>query len=543
MFRKKAETTPWQIDAVSVRRLSSSLWEAAPYGFVVGAYTVLDRWIERALTLTEDDYRGGFLAAELAVALATPAIGLVGLVVVVAILVTRRTESVRSWPELDGGSGLRPFVLLLVGWSTWAAVTFDRNLFLHESFDLDRTLLVLLALLAAWRPVFVIPHLFLFQALEHQFDDPFGRQIFSRVILEQLLVVFVAWLLAGAVARRHQARVYVFVAGAVLASFYWYPGVVKLRRGWLTDGSPYLGGFAAYVNGWLASWPIERVDRLIEVGRLVDPASRVFTVVVELAAVLFLVHRWSARILLVSWVFLHAGIWLFSGVSFLVWIAVDIAFLGLLLVGRGRVGGTEPWFSPVLALAGTALIVVSPIWVRPPAVGWFDTRLVYTYRYVAVDSAGNVGAFPADATPLWQAWCARDFPRLLTEPALPVRFGKTNDHRLAGRIAELDGSPEALFALEREIGVVQFDARAAADFDRFLAETAREWNERRSWGHPLSWAAPPATCLWPKAPPEPLIGGDHPIETIHVDWLTFFYDGEHYDEVRRHRVRTIDIAP
>lgn len=516
-----------------VRRSVQEMWPAA---VLVLAVAAIARWVDRTLLLPESAYRGDVLAREVASELLTSGLGLFGLLGIGAVAVVRTRELFTSWADLTDHRGIRALMLGVVGWATWAAVTFDHNLFYDQSFNFDRALLVGLAALVVWRPVFVIPFLFLFEALEHQFDHPFGRQIFSRAILEHLLVLFMAWLLVAAIIRRKEARTLVFVASVLLASFYWYPGLVKLGRNWLFDGTPYLGGFAAFANEWLGSWPIERVDALLETGRFLDGASRIFTLVSELGAVLFFAHRLAPRILLISWAVLHAGIWVFSGVSFLVWIAVDFAFLGFLFLRR------DPGlFTPAYALAGAGLIILSPIWLRPPGVGWFDTPLVYTYRYVAVDSAGNSGDFPQDATPRGQAWCARDYPYVLSEPSLLVQFGKTNDGELARRVAGLDGSLESIAALEEEIGEVHFDDAAAADLDRFLAETGRNWNERQSWDHPLSWAAPPATCLWPRAPREAPLASGLPIETIHVEQLTFFFDGDNYQPLRRIRVRTVEV--
>ena len=524
----------------SLRERGVRAWsEAAPYALLALAYGVANRWVGRMVVLNEQEYRSGFVTGELVVNLVWSVSGLLGIGVVAAVAVFRRDDLLGPWPAGDRGAGVRAFVLGLVTWATWAAVTFDHNMFYDRSFDLDRFLVVAFAALVVWRPVFVIPHLFVFRLLEHQFDHPLGRQIFSRVILEHLLILFATWLLVAAVMRRREARHFVLVAGALLAAFYWYPGLVKLARGWLVDGTPYLGGFASYANGWLSFWPVERVDRLIETARLLDLGSRVLTLAIELGAVVFFVHRLAARVLLGGWVVLHLGIWVFSGISFLVWMAVDLAFLGFLLLARER----PDVFTPVAAVTGGLLILLSPWWVGLPGVGWFDTPVVYTYRYVAVDSEGNTGAFPADATPRGQAWCGRDFPEALDEPALAVQFGKTNDRSLANRIAAVDGEPDALFALEAELGVVRFDEAGAATVDRFLADSARTWNRRRAWEHALSPLAPPATCLWPKAPPEPLLDSEHPIEAIHLEWLTFLYDGEHYDEIRRVRIRTIDVDP
>ncbi|NNL71168.1 MAG: hypothetical protein HKO70_14545, partial [Acidimicrobiia bacterium] len=377
---RAAEVGAW------MRRSVHELWPAA---VLVLAVAAIARWVDRTLFLPESAYRSDILAWEIVSELFTSGLGLFGLVGIGAVAVVRTRELFTTWAGLTDHRGIRALALGVVGWATWAAVTFDHNLFYDQSFNVDRVLLVGLAGLVVWRPVFIIPFLFLFEAIEHQFDHPFGRQIFSRAILEHLLVLLMAWLIVTAIIRRREARTFVFVASVLLASFYWYPGLVKLGRNWLFEGTPYLGGFAAFANEWLGSWPIEQVDALLEVGRFLDGPSRLFTLVSELGAVLFFAHRLAPRILLVSWAVLHAGIWVFSGVSFLVWIAVDFAFLGFLFLRRN-----PQLFTPAYALAGAGLIILSPIWLRPPGVGWFDTPLVYTYRYVAVDSAGNTGDFP-----------------------------------------------------------------------------------------------------------------------------------------------------
>lgn len=512
--------------------------DAAAIGALVVAFAVMARWSELVLRLPEGSYRSPVVSLQIGRELLFTLPGLVGLVPIVWVLAVRRRFLWVRWREISGSDGVRPLVLAMLVWATWAAITLDHNLFYGHSYDVDRLLLVVLAAAAVWRPVFVVPHVFLFIAIEHQFDHPFGRQIFARGILEDLLLLFAAALLVNAVLKRKETRTYLFVACALLASYYWYPGWVKLVRGWVGYGQLYLGGYASYANGWLASWPVERMEWLLGLGAKVDWPGRIVTLGSELAAVLFFAHRKIPRILLGVWAVLHVGVWVFSGVSFLVWIAVDVAFL-VVMVRRGDV--LAGMFSPAHALAGAVLILASPLWVRPPPVGWFDTPLVYTYRYVATDDSGSSGAFPADATPLGEGWCARDFPFLLERPSLLVRYGKTNDRALAEEIRRLDGSLAQLEALELARGQVYFDADQAATLDRYLGTIAMRWNQRGSARHALAPVAPPRTCLSPRSEPEPVLERGRAIERIEVIHVTFMFDGQHFREIRRVPVREIDV--
>jgi len=529
-------------DTVRVKRdwrqvVASGVSAVSPVLLLVSIFAVMQRWASSTLLLPEDAYRSPVLALEVARALATPR-GLVGLGGLFAVAVLRPKEVLARWSALEGGNGVRSLVLIMVVWATWTTVTSDHNLFYGQSYDLDRVVLVVLAALACWRPAFVIPHLFLFIAFEHQFDHPFARQIFARTILQNLLLLFSASLLVQGITRRQETRTFLFVACALLASYYWYPGYVKLVRGWFSYGQLYLGGFASYANGWLAALPAEAVERFLRLAAWFDWPGRILTLTSELGALFFFAHRKAARVLLGTWAALHLGIWLFSGISFLVWIWVDLAFLILFFRAADR---SPLIFSRGLAIGGAALVLASPIWVRPPAVGWFDTRLVYTYRYEAVDERGGRAAFPADATPLGEAWCARDFPFLSEDYTLLVRYGKTNDRALADAIATIEGSPESVLALEASVGQIYFDAEQAREFDRYLGDIAHRWNERGSQRHALSWAAPPRTCLSPRSPPEPVIGSERTVRQIVVHRLTFLFDGQTFREIRRVVVRTIEI--
>ncbi len=275
----------------------------------------------------------------------------------------------------------------------------------------------------------------------------------------------------------------------------------------------------------------------MKVGAALDWPGRVLTLGAEIAALLFFAHRSGARILLLVWTGMHVAIWMFSGITFLVWIVLNLAFLALFFLKAEHV---PPMFSRRHAIAGAALMLLSPLWLMPPRVGWFDTRLVYTYRYEAVDDRGNRAAFPADATPLGQAWCARDFPFLSKHPTVLVRYGKTNDRSLARAIMAI-ADVGSLFRLEEEHGTIYFDAEEAETLDEYLSAIAQNWNRRHSAKHWLSWASPPRTCLSPRSPPEPLIAPDRTVTRIIVHQLTFWFDGSTFRQIRRVPVRTIDV--
>ncbi len=505
---------------------------------LVALFAIMRRWAVGTLRLPEDAYRSPVLAFEVLRALVWSPRGLVALVPLLALGVIRRDELRAPWSHDEGDQRTRYLILFLVVWATWATVTLDHNLFYDQSYNVDRAILVGLAALTFWRPAFVIPHVFLFIAFEHQFDHPLGRQIFARGILEDLLLLFSAFVLIRIFLRRLHIRWFVFVGCALLASFYWYPGYIKLTRDWFSYGQLYLGGFASYANGWLAFLPTESVERFMRLGAALDWPGRILTMVCELGAVFFFLNRRAAPGLLLAWAALHVGIWMFSGISFLVWVAVDIAFLVLFFrkpTIESDVFGR--WF----AIGGAALVLASPFWVKPPAVGWFDTKLVYTYRFEAIADGGERAAFPADATPLGEAWCARDFPFLSAHNTLLVRYGKTNDRELAGAVAALDGTPASVFALEASMGEIYYDEQQALEFDRFLGAIATNWNRRGSQRHALGWAAPPRTCLSPRSPPEPLIAARQVVRQIIVYQLTFLFDGRRFAEIRRVPVRWLDI--
>ena len=168
---------------------------AWPTVVLVLLYAFFWRWLSVTLVLPEESYRAPFVAYQVALTLSTTVPGLVGLVPLLILFAFRSKELLAPWSDYEGGERVRLLVMVLVIWATWATVTADHNLWFDRSHDLDRAVLIVLTVLVYRRPVFLIPYLFLFFPIEHQFDLPFGRQIFARVMLENLMALLVAAML------------------------------------------------------------------------------------------------------------------------------------------------------------------------------------------------------------------------------------------------------------------------------------------------------------------------------------------------------------
>lgn len=506
---------------------------------MVATYGVLWRLLIETVAFPRSEFERSIVTLTVLRALLTTGPGLlvVGLLALTATV--GRSAVAWPWPDSDLGRRTQWFTLIVAGWAAWVTATAGHSALVDQSHDVDRLVLVALTLLIYRRPAFVVPHAVLFLALEQQYRLPFGRQNFANLLVQRLLVLAAVAVIVGLVLRRDVLREQLFVIVSLVAGSYWLAGVHKVQNGWLVDGHPYLGGYASRANGWLAGLPDAEFEQLMEFARLVDPVSRVFTVVVEVVAIFLLFHRRIPVVVVSGLAVLQIGIWAFTGISFAAWIVPMVALV-LLFLRRPDAVGLRTGVVP--GVVGAVLVATAVFWLRAPSIGWFDTPVVYAYRYEAYSGAHHLGALSPTALALPESFCALDLGFVGDEPMLSVFYGKTNDRSLARQLSSLE-SGEAVLAFEAEHAVSRHHAADADIFVGDLRRAAQRWNAHGGPTHALSPLAPPRTCLSPWAPDDSVLA-DHttPIERIEITQLTYFVGDDGLELLRTRPIASIDVA-
>jgi hypothetical protein len=532
MLARAQDTAPAAL-AARIPALGATARLAIDVAPPVALFVLLERWLLPACRLPQAAYFEPVIALPLVRSLAHHPLPLLALAALVAL---RGPLLRRGWQALEHGAALRLFVggLALVFAVTFAS--YEPNLYFDRLHAADRVLLLLFAGLACWRPGFLLLFLPLLFAVVWQFEYPLGGYSWTdKLAPVQVLLFFVAAFLWLAVTGARRSGAFLFGAGCLVAAHYWIAGLEKLRLGWLAHGQLHHLTLAAWQNGWLVSLDAAGIAALARALARVEPLVLGFTIAAEAGALLFFWRREAALALLAAWVLLHGGIFAVSGICFWKWALLDAGLLALLFALRRA--GSVPLFGPGPLLLSLLLIAGAPLWCKPVRLGWFDTRLAYTYRYTVLGAGG--GAFRIAASffaPYDLRFSQNRFDFLTPRPALVSTYGMTQDAGVAGALASVRSLAE-VEALEAHLGVVHREPKQAERFDDFMRRFFAARNRRL----PLRRLPRPPLHIW-TAPREPVYADQEPVAGLVVERVTTLWDGERLHELRVERVRELAFA-
>lgn len=505
-------------------------------GLLLAVYWLLYGWLMTTCRLDEGAYgQPSLIAGLLARLVDRPVVPLVAL----GLGFWRRGHLVRPWSALEGGSRVRAFVVLVAALLAWQFSTYDYNYHLGQSHLADRLLLLALVPLVAWRPVWIFPFLLLCATVLWQFDYPlgWGYSLAMHKPLVRLLTLFAALLLLRGLDGGRGTADWVFLACCLVAANYWLPGLGKVALGWIGHGHLYFMILGAYAHGWMAGLEAQTLVEAAGALSLFDWPMRLATLAVEVGALFFLWRRQTAKLLLAGWTAFQIGVFAAFGYCFWEWIGVNIG-LWLCFFARGQ-DRRWPIFTRSHFLLSLLVIGGATAWFSPARLAWYDTRLAYTYRFEAVDGEGERHQLPPLAfSPFLDVFTFGTFTYLAPTSQLVGAYGATADRPLARALLRAT-TPEQIWALEKARVWPSFDPARAAVLDRLLQRFAAHLQEDRAlW---LSRLKPPPV-FWTQAH-DPAYTGTRPLQTLNVYRLTWLYDGDSYGEIRREKVRALDLGP
>lgn len=418
---------------------------------------------------------------------------------VLVVLLARREA---AWCRVAGGGGFRALATVAAAALAWPVVTSPYNFVFGHGHDADRLILLLLALLVALHPGWVVPFLALLLLLSGELNHPLPSVSLTTAMLplSVLLVVAAAvflrsfdgrhgrlrfalfWVVHGGLAlllppqtlpswlvvallaatapalRRslpapvaEGSRAFVVVTLAAVASCYFVPGLEKLSispRGieWVTDHE--LADLLLYrwSLGWLTEIGEPAKALLLRATDAGGPLVLGVVLGAELAGAALLAHRRSAAALLALYAAIHLGIYALLGIFFWQWLAIDLVLLVIVLRGLDR----SAFGRHALALSAP-LVLLAPYWLEPPRIAWHDTPLSYRVEIEAVGASGAV--YPIDRrffAPYDGVLTGAGAFDLVDGPLLVFPQG-TKDFALASAIAA--AGPDGLAALRTAHGV------------------------------------------------------------------------------------------
>ncbi len=412
------------------------------------------------------------------------------------------------------------------------------QLIFQSTHTFDRLLLIALAVLVVWRPALIFPYTLLLFAMVWQFDYPLVSQYpwTEMNMLVRILTLWCAAFLAHLITGSIRTTEFMFALICLIASFYWGSGIGKLELNWITH--PYLNLLWAgsYANGWLSFLQPGQIASIVNATQPFALPLMVFTLFVEWAVLLVLVHRRVMLVFLFSFIAFHAGIFLVSGMLFWKWMVLEAA---LVILFFARKSTTPNIYSVTHVLLSAVIIATGGIWFRPSNLSWYDTRLAYIYQLRGTGASGKTYEIPIRSlTPYADTFTLGNFGYLSKYPQLTHIWGVTSDRYMADALLPAQ-TPEQIYALEAREGRVLYDETASQRFDDFAQRFFGNLNMRGSKTTPFSLLQPPAH-LW-TIPRDSVFAGEEPIVRVTVYQRTWLLSDDTTTVIRERDVRTIDI--
>ncbi len=419
-------------------------------------YVAFDRLLRTASRLPESDYLAkSYLPGLAASYLRADALILLAIVGLLVWKVPRRL----GWSEI--GRGLRGVALVATIVMVWAAAFYAPNEYLQQAHIWERVLLVALAALSVWRPLFLLPLLALMHTAMWQFDVPIpGYSWTDKLLPVRLLGVLAAAAVVRPLRKRPAIDVVPWFVLAIFGAHYWFPGWKKASIGWLEHSQVGQIAWAATENGW-SSWVTENA---LDVVTALQPVLMVSVLLLELAACVVGVHRRVATLLSLGWVLMHLSIFAMTGIFFWKWIAVNIAFV--VWLRRADLGPLEQRLPAVLVL-----VLAAPLWCQPPILAWYNTRVNERYEFVGVGETATGESrcvlTPPFFAPYDIAFSQHRFGFLLETPQLVRTYSSTTHRELADALNAATAETD-LDQLAQELGRKRWNPKRREAFERFL---------------------------------------------------------------------------
>ena len=498
---------------------------------LVGVFVVADLFFKRAGYLWEPSYHSPVLVIEVLARLG-PLLG-IGLSAI-AVVLLKYGGLFDRWESIETGRHVRWVIVIVVAALAWFFATLPYNHYYDQAYTLDRILIVALVPLIVWRPMFVYLFVLLAYAFLWQLDQPqlsAGASFPHKVHLLHVLTAFCVSFGIHAVFDTRRLDGFLILSLCLIGTAYWEPALTKLQLDWLNHGHLYRMLLAAHAHGWLAGMDGSSVVAWARVIERADLAMQIFTLLVEIACLFIFWKRRLTIGLLLGLSLFHVGVFLLYGYLFWTWILLNLLLAGFLIAERNsdRFGGHRALLAGLLVAGGS-------LWAHPSELGWYDTRLTYTYRYRAVGESGEMYVLPPRFfEPYGDIFTMANFGYLpKSHKMLVFPYGTTRIPEIAQAL-NATTTAESVFSLEATLGLDRHDPDLSLRFYQFITRFVQNHNLGGTELSILEKLGPPPQ-FWSAARGD-VYAGQEIIEEVRVMEVTTLFD-----ETELNQIRTIELA-
>lgn len=353
----------------------------------------------------------------------------------------------------------------------WELSTYDYNHYLDHAFYLDRVILVILALLLLRYPL--LSPLFVAFAFVYrsQFNYPVdGFPLFDKRLLFDIPVMFMAHTFLRLFVPAFRIP-FLYLLLCMVGANYFMTGVKKLLMqpriyGWVAYNKP--GDLFANVHyrGWLAHVSDERILSIASHLSNWRVPLQLLVLLIELSGILLLRSRKLAIPLLIAFTCMHVGIFLLGSMLFWKWMLIDVTLACVLVFGAANI--KQEIFTRRGFRASIIAILLSPVWLKPIMIGWYDTPVNQFFSYEVITTDNKAYELDKNEMNPYHQWFQYDnFLFLVNKPCLRVTgFGYTSKFSTVSAIRQ--AGPDGYASLEAKEGVNMYNEEKKRAFDTFI---------------------------------------------------------------------------
>jgi len=137
--------------------------------------------------------------------------------------------------------------------------------------------------------------------------------------------------------------------------------------------------------GWLNNVDESIISLISQFISYFNAPLNFLTVLIEISSIYFLSRGKTFRIYLIIASLFHLIIYLSSGIFFWKWIVINLFMVVISIMGEEESFKKVFDFKPIYFII---LVLISPIYLRPLSLAWFDTKLLEKYEIYLTDSNG-----------------------------------------------------------------------------------------------------------------------------------------------------------
>ena len=371
---------------------------------------------------------------------------------------------------------------------TYTLVTLDFNHFFGHWFFIDRLILLGLGLLILFRPLFIPLFLLQLILLTGQLKVPYmiGYDHVHKFIFLPILLSYWLFVLGSQFfkVKRHKHLMTVF-AMSILSLWYIKAGIGKFEIDWQYQNSLYHLFAASTDAGWLSSWSH---GIKVAMGDFLTKYRDILlwgTVFVEIVLPVFLFYnRMLAIICSVALMVFHLFVYLFSGILFWQWAALELAFMFFLIFRKEDIQALFNWKT---RLSYWALLILIPFFTHIGSLAWFDCGYINLYTFNLVDDNGN--EYELDATyfsPYDTGFAKNRFYFITPFKTLASTYGQCTDPELLSIVNDWQNNrsvenSDKITDYREQKGIVNYEQTTKNKFVNFLVTFIQNKNNDDPW--------------------------------------------------------------